>query len=49
MAARDHAVVSGAANLTLETALDNAKAQRLYESFGFVRDTKFCTYTLDLQ
>lgn len=47
-AARDHAAACGAAHLTLETALDNSKAQSLYTSFGFVRDTRFCTYSMNL-
>lgn len=47
-AARDHAAAAGAAYLTLETALDNSKAQSLYRSFGFVRDTQFCTYSMSL-
>lgn len=47
-AARDHAATSGAAYLSLETALENGQAQSLYKSFGFVRETQFCTYALDL-
>lgn len=38
----------GAARLTLSTALDNASAQALYESSGWLRDNAFCTYTLPL-
>lgn len=32
--------------LTLSTAFDNRTAQRLYESFGFVKDEEFLNYTL---
>ena len=38
----------GAAALSLSTALDNAPAQRLYESHGWTRDRTFCTYELAL-
>jgi ribosomal protein S18 acetylase RimI-like enzyme len=38
----------GAAALSLSTALDNAPAQRLYESHGWIRDRTFCTYELAL-
>ncbi|AND69153.1 hypothetical protein ATSB10_16990 [Dyella thiooxydans] len=38
----------GAASLSLSTALDNAPAQALYESLGWVRDTQFCGYGLAL-
>jgi len=45
-AVRDAAQAAGAAQLKLETALNNHTAQRLYERAGWVRDTAFCTYTL---
>lgn len=48
VAARAHAVGVGAAYISLETAVDNARAQALYESFGFRRDTQFLTYALSL-
>ncbi|MFL1525011.1 N-acetyltransferase family protein [Pseudomonas sp. O230] len=47
--ARAFAVLSGAKGLVLETATDNHGAQRLYESLGYVRDTGYYTYCLDLQ
>ncbi|HEY0625538.1 MAG TPA: GNAT family N-acetyltransferase [Allosphingosinicella sp.] len=39
----------GAAGLNLSTAVDNVRAQRLYESVGWVRETNFYTYSLNLQ
>lgn len=47
--ARDFAVNTGAKGLVLETATDNFTAQGLYESLGWVRDTAYYTYTLDLR
>ncbi|KIF61864.1 GNAT family N-acetyltransferase [Pseudomonas fluorescens] len=47
--ARDFAVETGAKGLVLETATDNFSAQGLYESLGWVRDTGYYTYTLDLR
>lgn len=47
-AAAAQARVRGAASLSLSTALDNAPAQALYESLGWVRDTRFCEYGLTL-
>jgi len=44
LAAREHALASGRTSLTLETAVDNLTAQRLYESVGFVREQGFYTY-----
>jgi ribosomal protein S18 acetylase RimI-like enzyme len=38
----------GAVRLLLSTATDNESAQALYASQGWVRDTKFYTYTLSL-
>jgi ribosomal protein S18 acetylase RimI-like enzyme len=39
-----HARETGAAGLTLSTALENTKAQRLYESEGYIRDGGFAYY-----
>jgi len=47
--ARDFALSTGAKGLVLETATDNVVAQRLYESLGYVRDTGYYTYCLDLK
>jgi ribosomal protein S18 acetylase RimI-like enzyme len=47
--ARDFAVQTGAKGLVLETATDNFTAQGLYESLGYVRDTGYYTYVLDLR
>ena len=47
--ARDFAVETGAKGLVLETATDNFTAQGLYESLGWVRDTGYYTYLLDLR
>lgn len=46
--AAEFARKSGAARLTLSTALDNAPARALYESCGWHQDNVFCTYTLPL-
>lgn len=46
-AARALAVGNGAAELMLQTARDNAAAQRLYEKLGWRRDEEFLVYTLD--
>lgn len=43
------ALSTGAKGLMLETATDNYGAQRLYESVGYVRDTGYYTYCLDLK
>ena len=43
---RQLAIDTGARGLTLSTARDNARAQGLYESFGFKRDTHFYQYFL---
>jgi ribosomal protein S18 acetylase RimI-like enzyme len=48
-AARDFALASGAKGLVLETATDNFTAQGLYESLGYVRDSGYYTYLLDLR
>jgi ribosomal protein S18 acetylase RimI-like enzyme len=47
--ARTFAVLSGAKGMVLETATDNHGAQHLYESLGYVRDTGYYTYCLDLK
>ncbi|MGU9852813.1 GNAT family N-acetyltransferase [Pseudomonas koreensis] len=47
--ARDFALQTGAKGLVLETATDNFTAQGLYESLGYVRDTGYYTYLLDLR
>jgi putative acetyltransferase len=38
----------GVARMKLSTAIDNVAAQRLYDSLGWVRDTGFYEYNLDL-
>ena len=47
--ARAFALETGAKGLVLETATDNVTAQGLYESLGYVRDTGYFTYMLDLR
>ena len=47
--ARAFAVLTGAKGMVLETATDNVGAQQLYESLGYVRDTGYYTYCLDLK
>jgi GNAT superfamily N-acetyltransferase len=42
--AAQHASETGSAGLTLSTAIDNVHAQALYESEGYVRDTRFFSY-----
>jgi ribosomal protein S18 acetylase RimI-like enzyme len=39
---------SGAASLTLSTAVANLRAQRLYEALGWRRNPQFCEYVLPL-
>jgi GNAT superfamily N-acetyltransferase len=46
MAARDHALQTGAVRLELATAVDNHSAQALYEKLGWRRDTTFYRYEL---
>ena len=46
-AANAHAITTGAARVTLTTARENAPAQALYESLGYVRETKMLDYTLE--
>lgn len=48
MAARDHALQSGAARLVLATAVENRMAQSLYERLGWQRDTTFLHYKYEL-
>lgn len=47
--AKEHAVRSGAAGLTLSTHPGNLAARRLYESAGYVEDSEFVCYNLSLQ
>jgi ribosomal protein S18 acetylase RimI-like enzyme len=47
-AARDHARRTGAARLTLSTAVTNTPAQALYERDGWRRDTAFWHYEYEL-
>lgn len=47
-AARELGVASGAAEIFLQTARDNATAQRLYERLGYQRDDEFLVYVLNL-
>ena len=50
-AAADFATDNGAVFIQLETAVDNANAQRLYESMGFVKqgpDEEYFLYKLSL-
>jgi len=46
--ARRFALEQGANRLQLETAMDNTRAQALYEDLGYERDTEFYTYHLPL-
>lgn len=43
-AAQEYAAGRGAGRLQLETAIDNRKAQALYEGLGWERDREFYTY-----
>jgi ribosomal protein S18 acetylase RimI-like enzyme len=43
-AAHAFARSQGAVRVSLETAVDNASAQRLYESLGYIRDAAFHRY-----
>ncbi len=47
-AAETHAREHGCKRMDLTTARNNATAQSLYESLGWVRDEVFYTYTRDL-
>ena len=46
--ARQHGEETGAAQMILETATDNFKAQKLYEKLGYKRDDEFYRYALAL-
>src|SRR5262245_12552582 len=46
--AREHARETGAGGLSLATERSNERAQRLYESNGWVRDEVFLHYELEL-
>ena len=39
---------TGASRIDLESAIDNTKAQALYESLGYERDTEYYKYSLEL-
>lgn len=47
--AREHGQETGVVRLTLQTARDNAQAQALYESLGWVRQEGMYEYALELQ
>jgi ribosomal protein S18 acetylase RimI-like enzyme len=47
-AARQHGVATGARRLVLATAHSNVSAQRLYEAVGYIQDTNFRQYELEL-
>lgn len=47
-AAAQFARANGAASMSLSTAVDNAAAQRLYESLGWERDASYYEYNLAL-
>jgi ribosomal protein S18 acetylase RimI-like enzyme len=46
--ARAFAAGSGAGEMTLQTAVDNAPAQALYTALGWVRDDEYLTFNLAL-
>lgn len=46
--AKDLAIETGAKSIVLETAPDNAASQRLYEKNGYIRDSQFYHYELNL-
>jgi ribosomal protein S18 acetylase RimI-like enzyme len=48
MAARDHAMQTGAVRLVLSTAVENVTAQALYEEQGWQKDTTFLHYKFEL-
>lgn len=48
LAARDLGLASGASELNLQTAVDNAAAQALYSALGWRRDDEYFTYVLAL-
>ncbi|MCI0713941.1 MAG: GNAT family N-acetyltransferase [Chloroflexi bacterium] len=45
--ARVYAIETHARGLTLQTAIDNEAAQKLYEKLGWRRDEEFYTYYID--
>ncbi|MGF1679657.1 GNAT family N-acetyltransferase [Photobacterium minamisatsumaniensis] len=47
--AKAYAVDVKAKGIGLETARDNLGAQKLYESLGYVKDTEYYSYFLNLQ
>lgn len=47
--AREHGTETGVVRLVLQTARDNAQAQALYESVGWVRAEGMYEYALELQ
>lgn len=47
-AAAEFARGVGAIRLELETAVDNKAAQKAYEALGWVRDTTFAHYSIDV-
>ncbi|MFD1181009.1 GNAT family N-acetyltransferase [Paenibacillus timonensis] len=47
-AAKSHARQTDAKGLELSTAMTNVRAQRLYETIGYERDTAFYHYFLSL-
>ncbi len=47
-AAKDFCQRKGVARIDLATAIGNMKAQSLYESLGYKRDTEFYQYSLEL-
>lgn len=46
--AREHGIETGVVRLVLQTARDNAQAQALYESLGWLREEGMYEYTLEL-
>ncbi len=46
--AKEFAIETGAIRIELSTAFDNNKAQRVYEKFGFSRESQFYRYQLQL-
>ncbi len=46
--ARQLAEETGAKGLILETAIDNVPARGLYDACGFIKDTEFDRYALDV-
>ena len=46
--ARDYAIATRAKGIQLSTALDNVRAQKLYESLNYERDVEYYHYYLTL-